>query len=76
LIRELGRLGELGCPVVVGPSRKSFIGAVTQLPPEERIEGSLAAVVACVMHGANIVRVHDVKEAKRAVLVADAIMNG
>lgn len=73
LIAGLSRFKQLGYPILIGPSRKSFIGAILDLPVEERLEGTLAAVVACVLNGANIVRVHDVKEARRAALVADAI---
>ncbi len=73
----LGRLDEfteLGCPVMVGASRKSFIGAVLGLPVSERLEGTIGASVAAVMKGARILRVHDVREVARAVRVADAIV--
>jgi dihydropteroate synthase len=73
LIRRLGELRELGCPILIGPSRKSFIGAILDLPVEERLEGTLAACVASVLNGAQIVRVHDVRPARRAMLIADAI---
>jgi dihydropteroate synthase len=73
ILRRLGEFGRLGRPLLVGPSRKSFIGDVTGLPVEERLEGTLASVTAAVLNGANIVRVHDVKECRRAVQVADAI---
>ena len=73
LIKELSTFKSLGYPILIGPSRKSFIGNILNLPVEERIEGSIAASVACILYGANILRVHDVKEAKRAALVADAI---
>ncbi|HUI65078.1 MAG TPA: dihydropteroate synthase [Bacteroidota bacterium] len=73
LLAHLDRLHEIGRPILVGPSRKSFLGAVLNLPVDERLEGSLAAVSACVLNGANVVRVHDVRETKRAVAVADAI---
>jgi len=73
LISGLSRFKQLGYPILIGPSRKSFIGAILGLPVEERLEGTLAAVVASILNGANIVRVHDVKEARRAALVADAI---
>ena len=73
LIAGLDRLHSLGHPVLVGPSRKSFIGTLLNAAVGERLEGSLAAVVACVLNGAGVVRVHDVREAKRAVAVADAI---
>jgi len=73
IINRLREFKSLGFPVLVGVSRKSFIGNVLDLPVEERLEGTLAAVTACVMNGANIVRVHDVKEVKRVVGIADAI---
>lgn len=73
LLRGLSRFHRLGCPVMVGPSRKAFIGALVDLPVEERLEGTLAAVTAAIIAGAHIVRVHDVKQVKRAALVADAL---
>jgi dihydropteroate synthase len=74
LLRELPLLRALGQPVLVGPSRKSFIGAVSgDLPVEERLEGTLAACVAAVLAGASILRVHDVKAVVRALQVAQAI---
>ncbi len=75
LIAGLSKFGVLARPLLVGPSRKSFIGNILNLPVGERLEGTIAAVVACVLNGANIVRVHDVKEAKRAAMIADAIKN-
>ena len=74
LIAGLERFRSLGVPILIGPSRKSFIGNVLNLPVEERLEGSIAAVVACILNGANVVRVHDVAAAKRAAGVADAIL--
>jgi dihydropteroate synthase len=73
IIRELNRIVELGFPVLVGPSRKSFIGHTLNLPPEERIEGTAAAVTAVIMNGSCIVRIHDVKEMSRVVKIADLI---
>jgi len=73
IIKRLREFKSLGFPVLTGVSRKSFIGNVLDLPVEERLEGTLAAVTACVMNGADIVRVHDVRETKRAVQIADAI---
>ena len=73
IIRNLGELRELDMPILIGPSRKSFIGKTLDLPVEERIEGTLAAVTMCIMNGADIVRVHDVKEVGRAVRMTDAI---
>lgn len=73
LIAGLSFFGSLGYPLLVGTSRKSFIGSILDLPIEDRLEGTLASVVAAVLRGAHIVRVHDVKSVKRAVQVADAI---
>jgi dihydropteroate synthase len=73
IIRRLPELRSLGCPILVGPSRKSFIGAPLDLPPEHRLEGTAAAVTAAVMNGAHIVRVHDVMEMRRVVTLADLI---
>jgi dihydropteroate synthase len=73
LLRRLPELVELDYPVLIGPSRKSFIGQVTGAPVEDRLEGTLAAVTASVLGGARIVRVHDVKQCRRAVQVAEAI---
>ena len=73
----LARMDEfhgLGCPLVVGPSRKKFTGAALDLPPEERLEGTLAAVGFSVAGGAHILRVHDVGAAVRAVRVAEQIV--
>ena len=74
LIKKLNEFRKLGFPVLMGPSRKSFIGKILNLPAEERLEGTLAAVSACVLNGAAVVRVHDVKETLRAVRVIDAII--
>ncbi|MBI4011270.1 MAG: dihydropteroate synthase [Candidatus Rokubacteria bacterium] len=73
LLKRLDGLALLGKPILVGPSRKSFIGAVLDLPPAERLEGTLAACVAAVQAGAHILRVHDVGAVRRAVRVAEAI---
>jgi dihydropteroate synthase len=75
-LEVLGRLGELralGRPILVGPSRKRFIGHVTGAPVAERLPGTLAAVVAAVLAGAELVRVHDVAPARQAALVAAAV---
>jgi len=73
LVAGIGRFAVLGHPILIGPSRKSFIGEVTGLPVDERIEGTIAAVVTAVLNGAHVVRVHDVREVARAVRVADAL---
>jgi dihydropteroate synthase len=76
LIRHLSSFASLGQPLLVGASRKAFIGKVLNLDPDDRLEGSIAAAVAAVFAGANIVRVHDVKETERAIRIADAIRYG
>lgn len=76
LLRDLPKLAELGCPVLVGVSRKSFIGEILDLPVGERLEGTAAAVAMAVARGARIVRVHDVLAISRVVKVAHAISEG
>lgn len=74
ILSRLGEIRAMGYPLLVGPSRKSFIGALTGgLPPEQRVEGTAAAVTASILNGADIVRVHDVREMTRVARVADAI---
>lgn len=73
LIRNLHIFKKLGCPLLVGPSRKSFIGEVLNLPVEDRFEGTAAAVVVSIMKGADIVRVHDVKRIQRVVKIVESI---
>ena len=76
LLRGLPALAALGQPLLVGVSRKAFIGKILALEADQRLEGSLAAAVAAVSAGANIVRVHDVAETCKAIRVADAIRFG
>ena len=71
VMRRLDELKELGQPILIGTSRKSFIGKLLDLPVSERLEGTAATVVAAVLRGADIVRVHDVLQMTRAVRVAD-----
>ncbi len=73
LLKRLSEFRVLGKPILVGPSRKSFIGRALDLPMEERLEGTAAAVVASILKGASIVRVHDVKAMRRVAMVVDAI---
>jgi dihydropteroate synthase len=73
ILKHLDAFMTHGWPICVGPSRKSFIGMITGLPAQERLEGTIAAVAVSVMNGAHIVRVHDVRECKRAIQVVDAI---
>ncbi len=74
IIRRLDELKELERPILVGPSRKSFIKMILNLPAKERVEGTAAAVAIAISKGADIVRVHDVKEMLRVCRVSDAIM--
>ncbi len=76
LLRGLADLSTLGQPLLLGASRKAFIGKILNVTPDERLEGSLAAAVAAVLAGASIIRAHDVKETRRAVSIADAIRYG
>jgi dihydropteroate synthase len=76
LLRGLPVLAALGQPLLVGVSRKTFIGKILNLEPDQRLEGSLAAAVAAVLAGANLLRVHDVGETSRALRVADALRFG
>jgi dihydropteroate synthase len=74
ILKRLRELKVLGQPILVGPSRKSMIGKVLGLPVEERVEGTVAAAAIAIANGADIVRVHDVKEIKRVVRMTDAIV--
>ena len=74
LLRRLGELRELGRPLVVGTSRKSFIGKVDGSPVDERLAGTLASSVLAAAEGADVLRVHDVAEAAQAMKMAAAIL--
>jgi dihydropteroate synthase len=74
LINHLDEIKSLGYPLLVGPSRKSFIGQVLGLPVEEREEGTAAALAVSIVRGADIVRVHDVSKMARVVRMTDAIV--
>ena len=73
LMRRVDVLLDLRRPVLVGPSRKRFLGTILDVPEDDRVEGTIGAVVWLVSRGAHLARVHDVKEVVRAVRVADAI---
>lgn len=75
ILHRLNRFQCLGFPLLVGTSRKSFIGHVLEKPVDERIPGTIASTVAAVMNGAHVVRVHDVFEVQQAVRLTDAILN-
>jgi dihydropteroate synthase len=77
IIKELSKFKRLGKPLLIGTSRKAFIGKVLgDAPVGDRVEGTSAAVAISIMNGADIVRVHDVKEMKRVAIVSDAIKSG
>ena len=64
----------MGFPILIGPSRKSFIGYALDLPPDQRIEGTAATVAIGIDRGADVVRVHDVKAIVRVARMTDAIV--
>ncbi len=77
VIKNLDEFSLLGRPLLIGPSRKAFLGKILDgAPASERIEGTAAAVAISIMNGANIVRVHDVKEMVKVAKVTDAIKRG
>jgi dihydropteroate synthase len=73
VLDELERIGELGYPILIGPSRKSFIGKTLGLDVEDRLEATIAACVVALLRGARIFRVHDVAAARRGLDMAEAI---
>jgi dihydropteroate synthase len=74
IINELDRFKALGYPILLGPSRKSFIGYTLDLPPDERVEGTAATIAIGIDRGADIVRVHDVKAMARVAKMTDAVV--
>jgi dihydropteroate synthase len=74
LVDRLAEIRSLGYPVLLGPSRKSFIGYTLNLPPDQRMEGTAAAVAIGITRGADIVRVHDVPFMSRVIRMSDAIV--
>ena len=76
LLNHLDEIRALGFPVLLGPSRKSFIGYTLNLPPDQRLEGTAAAVAVGIVRGADIVRVHDVQPNLRAARMTDAVVRG
>jgi dihydropteroate synthase len=74
LMNRLEELHTLGFPLLLGTSRKSLIGKTLDLPAHERLEGTAATVAVGIMKGAEIIRVHDVKEMKRVAIMTDAIV--
>jgi dihydropteroate synthase len=76
LLHDLGRLRELGRPILLGASRKSTLGKVLDLPADQRVEATLATTALGIAAGVDVVRVHDVRENVRAARMADAIVRG
>jgi dihydropteroate synthase len=74
LLDRVGEIRALGYPVLLGPSRKSFIGYTLDLPPESRVEGTAATVAVGITRGSDIIRVHDVREMVRVARMTDAIV--
>ena len=74
LLNRLDEIRQLGFPILLGPSRKSFIGYTLNLPPDQRVEGTAAAVAIGIVRGANIIRVHDVEAMLRVARMTDAIL--
>ena len=74
LLNRLDEIGSLGFPVLLGPSRKSFIGYTLNLPPDQRMEGTAAAIAVGIVRGADIIRVHDVEAITRVARMTDAIV--
>jgi len=74
IIQRLGELRELGRPILVGPSRKSLIGKVLELPVGDRVEGTAAVVAIAIANGADMVRVHDVRQMAQVCRMSDAII--
>ncbi len=76
LLGSLNAFRSMGYPVLVGASRKSFVGMVLGLAVEDRLEGSLVALAIAVLNGASVIRVHDVAASRKAAAVADAFLRG
>ncbi|MCI0903722.1 MAG: dihydropteroate synthase, partial [Chloroflexi bacterium] len=76
ILARIDILKSIGCPIMVGASRKSTLGLLLDLPPGQRVEGTAATVSLAIAGGADLVRVHDVKEMVRVCRVADAVVRG
>jgi dihydropteroate synthase len=74
IINQLHEIRSLGYPVLLGPSRKSFIGFTLDLPPDQRVEGTAAAVCVGITRGADLIRVHDVQQMARVAKMTDALV--
>jgi dihydropteroate synthase len=74
IINRLNEFKTMGFPILIGPSRKSFIGYTLDLPPQDRVEGTAATVAIGIERGADIIRVHDVRAMKRVAMMTDSIV--
>jgi dihydropteroate synthase len=74
IIRRLAELKSLNKPILLGTSRKSMIGLVLDLPPDQRLEGTAATIAICIANGADMIRVHDVRQMARVCRMSDAII--
>ncbi len=74
ILRNLKELKKFNKPILIGTSRKGFLGKITDLPVNERLESSIASNIISIMNGANIIRVHDIRESKIASIIADRII--
>jgi dihydropteroate synthase len=74
IVNRLAELKKMGYPILLGPSRKSMIGLVLNLPPDQRLEGTAATVAIGIANGADIIRAHDVREIVRVCRMSDAIV--
>jgi dihydropteroate synthase len=75
LVNRLAEFKSMGFPILIGPSRKSFIGTTLNLPADQRLEGTAAATAISIVRGAEIIRVHDVREMTRVARMCDAILS-
>lgn len=76
VLAGLEKFKPIGCPMLVGTSRKSTLGLLLDLPPDQRVEGTAATVALAIAGGADIVRVHDIREMVRVCRVTDAVVRG
>ncbi|HAV42872.1 TPA: dihydropteroate synthase, partial [bacterium] len=76
IMKGLDKFKSLGYPILIGPSRKSVIGKVLDLSVDQRLEGTAACVATCILNGASLIRVHDVKEMVKVAKMCDAIKRG
>jgi dihydropteroate synthase len=74
LLNDLRLLSDLGRPLLIGVSRKSFIGKILKLEAPDRLEGTISASIVSILRGASLLRVHDIQPVKRAIAVAEAIL--